>query len=148
MACQSLDLVYTEKIREQEGGTYGVFVGGNLSKYPEQIVGIQISFDTAPSKRDALVKIIYDELKQMAEVGPTAENLNKVKEFMLKKHAENLKENGYWMACMSEYLFSGVNMVNNYEKLVESFTAKDVANFVKSLIEQKNQIEVSTISPD
>lgn len=33
MTSQILDLVYTEKVREDEGGTYGVYVGGTLQKY-------------------------------------------------------------------------------------------------------------------
>lgn len=146
MACQALNLVYMDKVREQEGGTYGVGVLGNLSKYPEEIVGMQISFDTAPAKREALMKIIYDELETMAKEGPTEENLVKIKEFMLKKHAENLKENGYWMSWINEYLYTKVDHVKDYEKIVESLTAKDVADFVRMLIDQKNHIEVSMIS--
>lgn len=146
MTCQALNLVYTEKVREQEGGTYGVNVTGNLSKYPEEIVGMQISFDTAPTKRDALMKIIYDELETMAKEGPTEDNLNKIKEFMLKKHAENIKENGYWLSWINEYLFTGVDLVKDYEKIVENFTAKDVAIFIRMLIDQKNHVEVTMIS--
>lgn len=48
MTCQVMDLVYTEKVREDEGGTYSVYVGGNLSKYPKEIAGLQVIFDTAP----------------------------------------------------------------------------------------------------
>ena len=36
MTSQILDLVYTAKVREDEGGTYGVYVGGQLSKYPKE----------------------------------------------------------------------------------------------------------------
>ncbi|MDD3036804.1 insulinase family protein [Bacteroides sp.] len=148
MSCQILNLIYTEKIREQEGGTYGVFVGGNLSKYPEEIVGMQISFDTSPTKREALLKIIYDELEQISKVGPTQENLNKVKEFMLKKYAENLNDNGLWLSWIDEYLYTGVNPIDNYEEFVKGFTVKDVADFIGNLIKQKNQIEISMISPE
>lgn len=148
MSCQILSLIYTEKIREQEGGTYGVYVGGNLAKYPEEIVGMQISFDTSPTKREALVKIIYDELEQISKTGPTQENLDKVKEFMLKKHADNLKNNESWLSWIDEYLYTGVNPIDNYEKIVEDFTVKDVADFIGNLIKQKNQVEVSMISTE
>lgn len=148
MACQVLNLIYTEKVREEEGGTYGVFVGGNLAKYPEEIAGIQIVFDTAPSKRDKLMKIIFAELDVLTKKGPSEANLNKVKEFMLKKHVEDLKENGYWMGCIDEYLFSGMNLMKDYEQTVNSITAKDIQKFTHDLISQKNEIEVSMISPE
>lgn len=148
MTCQIMDLVYTEKVREDEGGTYGVYVGGNLSKYPKEIAGLQIVFDTAPAKRDKLMKIIFAEVGHISQEGPSEENLNKVKEFMLKKHAEDLKENSYWMGSIDEYLFSGMNPVKDYEQIVKSVTAKDIQKFAEDLFKQKNEIEVSMISPE
>ena len=148
MTCQIMDLVYTEKVREDEGGTYGVYVGGNLSKYPKEIAGIQIVFDTAPSKREKLMKIIFAEIECISKEGPSEANLNKVKEFMLKKHAEDLKENSYWMGSIDEYLFTGMNPIKDYEQIVNSITAKDIQKFASDLFKQKNEIEVSMISPD
>lgn len=148
MTCQIMDLVYTEKVREDEGGTYGVYVGGNLSKYPKEIAGIQIVFDTAPSKREKLMKIIFAEIEHISKEGLSQANLNKVKEFMLKKHAEDLKENSYWMGSIDEYLFTGMNPIKDYEQTVNSITAKDIQKFADDLFKQKNEVEVSMISPD
>lgn len=53
MTSQILDLVYTAKVREDEGGTYGVYVGGQLSKYPKEKALLQIVFETAPAKEKA-----------------------------------------------------------------------------------------------
>ena len=146
MTCQIMDLVYTEKVREDEGGTYGVYVG--VSKYPKEIAGIQIVFDTAPSKREKLMKIIFAEIERISKEGPSEANLNKVKEFILKKHAEDLKENSYWMGSIDEYLFTGMNPIKDYEQIVNSITAKDIQKFASDLFKQKNEIEVSMISPD
>ena len=77
MTGQVMDLVYTEKVREDEGGTYSVYVGGNLSKYPKEIAGLQVIFDTAPSKREKLMKIIFAEIEHIAKEGPSETNLNK-----------------------------------------------------------------------
>ena len=148
MTCQVMDLVYTEKVREDEGGTYSVYVGGNLSKYPNEIAGLQVIFDTAPSKREKLMKIIFAEIEHIAKEGPSETNLNKVKEFMLKKHTEDLKENSYWMGSIDEYLFTGMNPVKDYEQMVNSITAKDIQKFADDLFKQKNEVEVSMISPE
>ena len=148
MTSQILDLIYTEKVREDEGGTYGVHVGGSLTKYPTEKFMLQIIFDTAPSKKAKLMEIIFAEAANLAKNGPSEENLNKVKEYMLKKHAENLKENGYWLNTIDEYLFEGVNMMNDYDQIVNSITAKDIQVFANELLSQKNRIEVSMISPE
>lgn len=148
MTCQIMDLVYTEKVREDEGGTYGVYVGGNLSKYPKEVAGLQITFDTAPAKKDKLMQIIYAEIEHISKNGPTEANLNKVKEYMLKKHTEDLKENGYWMGVIDEFLYTGVNQMNDYEKIVNGITVKDIQKFANDLFKQKNEVEVSMVSPE
>lgn len=148
MTAQILDLVYTEKVREEEGGTYGVYVGGNLSKYPKEVAGLQIIFDTAPAKRDKLMKIIFTEIDNLMKAGPSETNLNKVKEYMLKKHTEDLKENKYWLNIIDEYWYTGVNRESDYEKIVNSITAADIRKFADDLFKQKNEVEVSMISPE
>ena len=148
MTSQILDLIYTEKVREDEGGTYGVHVGGSLTKYPTEKFMLQIIFDTAPSKKAKLMEIIFAEAANLAKNGPSEENLNKVKEYMLKKHAENLKENGYWLNTIDEYLFEGINMMKDYDQIVNGITAKDIQAFTNILLSQKNRIEVSMISPE
>ena len=148
MTSQILDLVYTAKVREDEGGTYGVYVGGQLSKYPKEKALLQIIFETAPAKREKLMQIIFTELDNIAKAGPSEGDLNKVKEFMLKKHAEDLKENSYWLGSIDEYLFTGMNPIKDYEQIVNSITVKDSQKFTDDLFKQKNEIEVSMISPE
>lgn len=145
---QILDLVYTVKVREDEGGTYGVSTGGQLAKYPKEKAVMQIFFETAPAKREKLMKIIFAELKNIAKVGPAESDLNKVKEFVLKKHAENLKENRYWLGSIDETLYTGMNPVKGYEDIVKNITIKDIQKFTDELCKQNNEIEVSMISPE
>lgn len=148
MTSQILDLIYTEKVREEEGGTYGVYVGGELTKYPKETALMQIVFDTAPSKKDKLMKIIFTEAANLAKTGPSEANLSKVKEYMLKKYTEDLKENGFWLGAIDEYLFTGVDMVKGYDTIVNSITAKDIQMFANDLFKQKNEAEVTMTSPE
>ncbi len=148
MTSQILDLVYTAKVREDEGGSYGVYTAGQLSKYPKEQAILQIVFETAPEKREKLMKIIFAELENITKAGPSEGDLNKVKEFMLKKHAEDLKENNYWLRSIDEYLFTGMNPIKDYDQIVSSITVKDIQKFADDLFKQKNEIEVSMISPN
>ncbi|MBP9587043.1 MAG: insulinase family protein [Bacteroides sp.] len=148
MTRQILDLVYTEKVREEAGGTYGVYVGGDITRYPKESAYLQIIFDTAPSKKEELMKIIFAEADKLGASGPSEANLKKVKEYMLKKHTENLRENSYWLRAIDEYQFTGVDIAKNYEALINSITAKDVQKFAADLLNQKNQVEVTMTSPE
>ena len=41
---------------------------------------------------------------------------------MLKKHSEDLKENGYWLNSIDEYLYTGIDPVKDYEQIINSIT--------------------------
>lgn len=148
MLSQILNIMYTESVREKEGGTYGVSAYGSLSKYPKEEAVLQIYFDTDPAKREKMTDIILSELEQFATEGPSAENLAKVKEFMLKKHAENAKENSYWVNMLDEYFWEDIDLNTGYEDVVNNITAEDLEAFTKALLDQRNRIEVSMTSEE
>ncbi|NDV64935.1 pitrilysin family protein [Bacteroides sp. 224] len=148
MLDQIMSLVYTETVREEEGGTYGVSVEGGLSKFPREVFTFQVSFDTDPAKKDKLMEIVFAELDKLIKNGPSESNLNKVKEYTLKSFNEAVKENGYWMGVLEEYILTGVNKNEDFSNLVNSITVQDIRKFAHSLFKQKNQIEVTMISPE
>lgn len=138
-----LTIVYNEKIREQEGGSYGVNVSGIVSKKPRERFGLQISFDTDPTLREKLLAIVYAEIKNMMEQGPSEENVNKVKENKLKSQYEQLLENGYWENVISTLVVDKEDVFTDYEKIVSSVTPEMVQKFAKEIFSQKNIMEVS-----
>lgn len=145
---QVLDMVYTEEVREKEGGTYGVNCIGNLQKYPKEQLLMQIIFQTDPEKKDKLAGIVVDELKKLAAEGPSDVHLQKVKEYMLKKYADNQKENTYWMNNLNDYFYyGGLDMTKDYTDIVNSITAKDIQKFAADLLKQGNEIEVTMTVP-
>ena len=143
IVAQVLDMVYTESVREKEGGTYGVGVSGGINHYPKEEVRLQISFDTDPERRARMTEVIRQGLDEFIQNGPNPEQLARVKEYMLKKFQENQKENGYWMNQLKEYYWHGIDGTKDYEKMVNSITGKEIQKFVKKLVKQGNCIEVS-----
>ena len=140
---QILDIVYTEKVREDEGGTYGVSSRGSIARYPENQTILQIVYDTDPAKMEHLNAIVHKELKDIAENGPREADFNKVKEFMNKKHSESIKQNGYWLGTLDTYYFYDENNHSDYLTTLNAITMDDVKEFVKELISQENEIVVS-----
>ena len=143
MLSQTMSMVYLETVREKEGASYGVSAYGQLSRGIKDEAFFQIYFDTDPAKREKMEQIVMTELQKVAQDGPRPEHLAKVKEFLLKKHIEDAKENGYWLGQLNNYYWYNTDMNTNYEKLVNELTVEDVKNFTKALLDQGNIIEVT-----
>ena len=129
-----MDIVYTEKIREDEGGTYGVGVQGNLSLRPKETFMFLIGFQTNKEMYEKLMGIAKVELQNVANNGPRPEDLKKVKEFLVKKHSEDLENNRYWMNCIQTKERDGYNPMENYTDLINGITGDDVANMAKAVL--------------
>jgi zinc protease len=142
MMKQCLDLVYYENIREAEGGTYGVSTSVSINWFPEGEAYLQIYFDTDPAKREKMNTIVFDELKNMANEGPRAEDFKKSKDNMIKRHAERVQENAYWLTVLDLYYTRGFDSYTKYLETVEALTPSKVQEFTKKLTEQGNRIEV------
>jgi zinc protease len=142
MLQQILRIVYTEKVREEEGGTYGVSVSGNISDYPKGQSMFQIYFETEPAKADYLNKIVHQVIRDMAKEGPREVDFNKVKEYMLKKQQENEQENSYWRGAMLEYYRQNFNSYTDYVKTLNAVTPADIRKKVQALLNSGNMIEV------
>ncbi|MCF2582054.1 M16 family metallopeptidase [Bacteroides caecigallinarum] len=147
MLGQLLNILYTQTVREEAGGTYGVSCNGQLSKYPEAEGVFQIYFDTDPERRPQMVELINKGISDFIAQGPKAEDLNKVKEYMMKTYQQNQKENSYWMGILNTMLWEGVDMNKGYENTVNGISIEDLKKFAKDFFGQKNMIEVSMSAP-
>ncbi len=136
---QILDIVYTEKVREEEGGTYGVSSAGNISRYPEGQTILQIMFDTDPEKMAHLNEIIHTVLKDIATNGPREADFSKVKEYLNKSYNENLKENSYWLNVLNTRYFYGEDTYTNYIETVNAVTPGEIRDFAANLMNQGNR---------
>ncbi|MCD8178388.1 MAG: insulinase family protein [Tannerellaceae bacterium] len=142
MLKQILDLVYTEKIRKDEGGTYGVGVNMVISWFPKGQAYLQTFFDTDPEKHARMSEILHEELQRIVDEGPRIDDFNKTKENMLKRYAENQEENSYWLNALDLYYYRGYDAVTDYLKTLESITLSTVQSFLKELLDQQNRIEI------
>jgi zinc protease len=123
-----LDIVFTEKVREEAGGTYGVSINIGSQKFPEQEATDLIMFDCDPAKANDLKAIIYKELDKLITNGPSKENLGKAVSNLLKNREESKLHNSYWSNALYAYYFTGVdvNDQKNYEEILKKLTINDV----------------------
>ncbi len=135
---------YTISIREEKGGTYGVGVGGSMDPYCAPTYQLLIQFDTNEAMADELSEIVVAELKQIAANGPKAEDLNKVREYLIKEWNNRLVQNGAWMGYIRHFYTYGedMNRVANYENIVNGMTAEKVAALAAKVLADNNMTYV------
>ena len=144
---QSMSMLYTETVREDEGGAYGVPVNALLTDYPEEIVTVQIKLPTAPEKMERMMTVVYDGIEKMCAEGPSEDYLQKIKEYMVRSHAENLKKNGYWMSQLVTRTRHNKDYVTGYEEAVQNVTAADLKELAQKIFKSGNRLVVGMKTP-
>ncbi|MBR3485901.1 MAG: insulinase family protein, partial [Bacteroidales bacterium] len=143
IAHQILDIIYTEEIREKEGGTYGVSTAGGLNQRPKETDAyLQIIYQTSPEAYERLNARIEELLGEFVQNGPSEANMKKVKDYMHKTYQENLRQNGYWSGEMYYWTKLGIDEVTDYEKVLDSITTEDVRKAIDNILKQRNQTRV------
>ena len=139
-----LDLVYTEKVREDQGGTYGVGTSFSSSKRPEQKAVGYITFDCDPARAADLKKIIYQQIDTLVKVGPSKENLDKTINNLLKTREESKKHNSYWMNTLNRYYSYGINSDDpkNYENIIKSYSVEDIRKLAGKMFSNADVIDI------
>ena len=143
---QVLDIQLMEKIREKLGGTYGVQVMAEQEKEPFEGFTIQMQFDTEPNRRVELVNAINKAVTELQKNGPKAEEVQKIKEFMTKQHADELKKNENTLSSLNKQYRYGADFVSSYQKYVDQLSVKTLKKFANQLFKQGNRVEVSMTS--
>lgn len=137
-----LNMRYLESIREKEGGSYGVGVRGGMSNTPIGEASIMMQFDTDPEKQAKLMGIIHAEVAEIVKNGPLADDLQKVKENMLKKYTEDIENNNWWQASVVRYYQDKIDLLKDYKASVEALTPALIQSTLKSVVDKGNVIEV------
>lgn len=137
-----LSMRYLESIREKEGGSYGVGVRGSMSDIPVSEAVLLMQFDTDPDKQAKLMGIIHSEVNEIVANGPKPEDLQKVKENMLKKYSEDIAENSWWKSAIVRYYQDNINLVDDYKPSIEALNAQSIQQTLKQIVDQGNIIEV------
>ncbi|TKG90408.1 insulinase family protein [Puteibacter caeruleilacunae] len=142
---QILDLRYIESVREKEGGTYGVGVSSSLSRYPEGEFGLFAKFDCDPEKADHLKTIIFKELNQIIENGPTQIDLDKAVKNLKKQRGESVQQNGFWLGALRSLYFDNENITapENFENIVNNVTIKDIQKAANDFVKGANLVEIT-----
>jgi len=140
-----MEITALEIIREKMGGTYSPSVSVDYSRLPEQEVDWTFSINCNPDSTALIENAAMEILKQYITKGPDAETLAKVQEQQIINRQNSKQNNGFWMGqIMGSYRFNESRdyVVNGYDELVKSVTAKDIQAAAKKFIDLKHYLVV------
>lgn len=137
-----LDMIYTETIREKEGGTYGVGSSLSAAREPYSRVTFMVQFDTNPEQAEKLSGLTVKYLEDLAQNGPTAEQLTMALENLRKNVPESRISNSYWKKALELNLEYGIDYDKEYEAALNSITSEDITTLMQSVLAQDNFIEI------
>lgn len=137
IAGQILSARLLKTIREEMGAVYSIGAQGDITPQVGQNVSLMTAFPMNPDKKNEVLESIANEIDAMA-VEITDEELNKVKEYMLKSYVERQEQNSSLANYIAQWASTGVNTLVNAEAEVNAITAADIQNFVKEMNAQGN----------
>ena len=137
-----LDMIYTKTIREDEGGTYGVGTAMAGQRLPIERAVIQVMFDTNPEAAPKLIELAVKGLNDLAQNGPTEEQMSKAVENLKKNIPESRISNSYWMGALDNWYEFGIDSDAEYEAAVNSLTAEDIKTVLQAILAQNNMVQV------
>ncbi len=139
---QALNIELREKVREQESGTYGIYVSPSLKKYPREKYMLMTGFGCAPQNVDKLVQSVFDVMEKMKKSGPNAMTLKKVKETFIRTYETEVRQNKFWLNALTEKTFTGdpIPTVKAYDQAVENLTVEKVKKAAKKYLNTKHYV--------
>lgn len=133
-----------EAIREDKGGTYGVRLSGSISKYPDERRQLSIGWGCDPARVQELTDAVWVQLRDIAEQGPDAETLAKVKATQLRDDETSLQTNTYWTEQLVRHQKLGTDphLILTRPELVNGLTAEMVRDAARQAIDPENVVTV------
>ena len=147
---EALQIRTTEVIREKMGETYSPYAAVSYGIDFEGEVNWMFYLQCAPENCESVEKAAIDLIKECIKNGCDKETLNKVKLQMIKERETRMQENAFWMGqIMGSFMYNENRdeVVEGYERLVNSLTTKDIKRIAKKYFDLKHYT-VGTLKPE
>ncbi len=129
----------TEQLRTKDNATYSPAVNIQKSHFPVPRYSFSISFSCDPARAKTLVGEVKTVVNQLAEQGPSPEELSK---FLAESRAGIAKMSAtsdYWHSILLNSLQNGysLNEVNSIEKYMGSVNADRIKEAANEFLKKK-----------
>ena len=135
VSARLLEMKYLRTIREELSAAYHAGANYGLLRDYDNKAAISITAvaQLNPEKSDIAIPYFFKGMDETI-AQPNAEDLQKVKEILLKQAAVSEKTNGYWLGALSTYERMGVDTHSDYKEMVKNLKASEISDFLKNVI--------------
>ena len=139
-----MEIKLREILREDMGGTYGVWIWADPIHYPKEKYEFNIMFGCAPENVDTLTQALFTQIDSMQTVGIDIDYISKVQEKQRQAREVDLKENQFWLNSISSHYFHGLDPINilEYEQLVNSLSVEVIQQASRDYLNTANYVKV------
>jgi len=132
---QILSMVYLRSIREDAGAAYSVGAYGGMAVRDgkEGVINLSAVCPMDPEKAE-LCRSLMKKGVEDATTSIAADDVQKVKEYMLKQADLNSRDNSHWLGVIQDYEEYGVDMETDYKNIVSQITPESLSAFLKDVI--------------
>lgn len=130
-----------EVLREQLGGTYSPQISGGISRLPRPEYEEDIDYGSSPENVDKLGRTVLQLIDSLQKKGPTAVEVDKVKEQILRLREVNTKTNEYWSGNLVARDRAGEDvggLGTPYDAMVTRLTAAQLQDAARKYLNTAN----------
>ena len=149
VAGEMLQTRLRERVREQLGGTYGIFVSAGAGLIPDSEYQVAIIFGSDPARVDELLGEVAVELDWI-RAGGEQDYLDSVKEQFRSSREEQLRENGFWLGQIRSAAQQGrpLDDVNRFDARLDALTLEDIAAVAGRSLPEDRYVRVALVPED
>jgi zinc protease len=136
-----------ETLREELSGTYGVQVGPNYTKIPNEQFLFNIGFGCNPTRAEELVKAVFKDIDALKAGGPTEKQVSDVREQLIRDFETSMKQNAYllgqiWIRYQVPQDLGEFFTLNEYYKTINAAMIQDAA---RRYLDTANYVQVTLL---
>jgi zinc protease len=140
-----LDIRLLQEIREARSGTYSPSASTNWSDKPEPKYTARIQFSADPKRAVELTDATLSVIDALKRDGPSADDMTKVREQMLREREIDLRENNYWLRLLdtaAEDMDRALTTLT-FNETVSALTADDLKEAANQFLRGENLVQVT-----
>ena len=125
-------------LREERGITYSIkghcAINGGMNGDDPSCLLMPTYIKVEPGHEDETVAAIKAVIDDLANNGPTEDEVDAIRRHMIKSHAENSADNAYWLIVLKNIVRFNRDMHTGYDKAIADVTPETIRDFTRQVI--------------
>jgi zinc protease len=131
-------------VREEQSGTYGIWVFSSTQKYPDNEYSVYIGFGCDPDRVEELTEVVFQEIDWIREGDIDESYIQKTKNLLLGDLEKARKENVYWLNGIATALRrrQDLSTIVEREKLIRDLDGRAIGEAARRALSPDQYIRV------